>query len=433
MDETGPLVYQQLVVWFRSEDPLENYSCGYKRQRSLLVDKQARLFRFFSILNEYSLYGIIFFLPISKAIIEVLFIFALAGFLGKKIIKPDFEFLKSKFNLFLLLFILFGAFSLFNSGLLFKKSLIALFFKWGKYILLFITFQGSITTKDKIKNVTIIFLVSAALVGLDGIFQRFTGFDFFRHKEAVDMGNGVYALRAAFNNYNSLAAYLVVVLSLVVALIIGAKDRIKRIVLWFLLTILGVSFLFTFSRGGWVGFAFGLLLIAVLSRRSKRVVLFMAVFLAVIFIIPAIKERFMFIFKPGGDANRYINWQIAWNMIKEHPLLGKGIGTFMDYFPHDKTWVIVGYAHNCFLQIWAETGIFSLASFVLFLSALFIEAGKAFIKTKDLLLLGLLAGLFGFSVHSFFDTHFYSLQLAYLFWSMAGILASLIKLSEYEI
>jgi len=50
---------------------------------------------------------------------------------------------------------------------------------------------------------------------------------------------------------------------------------------------------------------------------------------------------------------------------------------------------------------------------------------KVFKKSQDFILLGLICGIFGFLVHSFFDAHFYSLQLSVFFWSMAGIAQAL--------
>jgi len=394
--------------------------------------RKEKLLKFFTLLEEYSLYAALFFLPISKAALGILFGFAILGFLGKKIINPDFKVFKSLPNLFLLLFFCFMALSLVNSGQYISKSLIALFLKWGKYILVFLIFQDALTDKNKVKKAVTVFLISAGLVSLDSIYQLFTGFDFFRHKNLVDMGNGTHALRAAFNNYNSLAAYLVVSLSLMVALANELKERMKSLVVWSLLSISGIAFLCTFSRGGWTGLFFALLLILIMSPKAKNIFMFFVVFFAIILVIPETRERFFFIFKPRGDANRFINWQIAFNMIKERPFLGKGVGLFIDYFPHNMAGVIVGYAHNCFLQVWAETGVFSLLSFLGFFVTFFGKGMKVFLKTKDFIILGLLAGLFGFTVHSLFDTHFYSLQLAYLFWSIAGVLASLIKIKQME-
>jgi O-antigen ligase len=90
------------------------------------------------------------------------------------------------------------------------------------------------------------------------------------------------------------------------------------------------------------------------------------------------------------------------------------------------------YAHNCYLQIWAETGIFALLSFIVFIILILRQGIKTFIKTHDYIVLGLLCAIFGFLVHSFFDNHLYSLQLAVLFWFLAGMLAAVNKTQEMK-
>jgi O-antigen ligase len=117
-------------------------------------------------------------------------------------------------------------------------------------------------------------------------------------------------------------------------------------------------------------------------------------------------------------------------MIKENPLLGKGIGTFMSHFRSYSDLEIISYAHNCFLQIWAETGIFSVLSFLGFLITLIYKGIDVFKKYNDFIILGLTCAIFGFVIHSLFDPHFYSLQLAVLFWSLSGLLAAAINQSH---
>jgi O-antigen ligase len=95
---------------------------------------------------------------------------------------------------------------------------------------------------------------------------------------------------------------------------------------------------------------------------------------------------------------------------------------FAKYIPN----LGVMYAHNCYLQIWAEAGIFTLLSFLAFLVILLIKGIRAFRKNKSFILLGLICGILGFAVHSFFDTHLYSLQLSALFWLMSGFSQGLI-------
>ncbi|HLD83146.1 MAG TPA: hypothetical protein VI976_04275, partial [Candidatus Omnitrophota bacterium] len=103
--------------------------------------------RYWKILDyaaEYSLYALILFIPISNAAIESFFGLLFLSFLLKKIIKPDFAFLKSWANLFVLFFFLFLGLSLFNSAPYLVKSLRALFFKWLEYILIFIITQDTL-------------------------------------------------------------------------------------------------------------------------------------------------------------------------------------------------------------------------------------------------------------------------------------------------
>jgi O-antigen ligase len=82
----------------------------------------------------------------------------------------------------------------------------------------------------------------------------------------------------------------------------------------------------------------------------------------------------------------------------------------------------ISYAHNCFLQIWVETGIFSLISFMIFVISLVYRGVKKFLVSKDLVFLGLLSGVVGFLAHSFFDNNLYSLRLAIVFWAWVGLI-----------
>ena len=381
-------------------------------------------------LVECSLYAIAFFLPISIAIIESFVCFALFGFIIKKIMLPDFKFIKSRTSLFLLLFFIFCGFSLLNSGLYIDKSFNALFGKWGQYILVFFIVQDTLVSKKRIRNTVGILLFVGLLVAFDGFSQRFLGWEFLRGKYVGVINGSLKAVTGPFQHYNGLAAYLVCILTLFISIIFVKsnlrflallKDKAIYWVKFLLLFLLAGCLFLTFSRGGWVGFLFASLLMLFLTRKWKLMLL-PCLFMLVLVLVPGIRERVM-----GGDSGRFNVWGGAWAMIKDHPLLGVGIGTFMANFSQYTKGLGVFYAHNCYLQIWAETGIFALLSFISFLFLLLRQGVKAFRKTHDYIVLGLACGIFGFLVHSFFDVHLYSLQLAVLFWFMAGMLAVVSK------
>ena len=124
-------------------------------------------------------------------------------------------------------------------------------------------------------------------------------------------------------------------------------------------------------------------------------------------------------------------------VIKDKIFFGHGINTFMRVFQayrdnsHGPT-----YAHNCYIQLAAETGIIGLLCFLSIMITLFHRSLESIrvclVKDRNLgvLGLGLLSGVFAFLVHSFFDTHFYSLQLSVYLWFMIGTLVAICKITN---
>ena len=123
-----------------------------------------KIFRFFDRALEYSLYGLVFFIPISKAGVESCVGFVLLFFIAKKALRPDFEFIKNKTNIFLLLFVVFCGLSIFNSGPYAAKSFWALSFKWLKYIGIFLFVQDALSDHKRIKRVVSNILFVAGLI-----------------------------------------------------------------------------------------------------------------------------------------------------------------------------------------------------------------------------------------------------------------------------
>jgi len=372
---------------------------------------------------EYLLYLMIFFIPISIAAIEIIFTISLFLFFFKKILNPNFKFFKNSTHIFLLLFFGFCALSFFNSGIYFAKSLKALFAKWLEYILIFILVEDTLNTSRRVRNAIIVILLTAGLISLDALFQQFKGIDFIRHRPLYRPLLRAY-VSASFKTQNGLAAYLLPSIILVNILLFFQLIREKKyyiLYLLFSLYLLSTTvFILTECRGAWLGFILGLFLWAFLSR-DKKSLLSICVFIAILILMPASKIRITETFKPAGDAGRFAIWHSGIDMIKENPFLGKGLGTYMDHFRQYGTIRKVYYAHNCYLQIWAEAGIFSLISFLLFAGSILYKGVRVFKKNSDILLGGIICVIVGLLVHMFFEVHLYSLQLATLSWFMLGL------------
>ena len=389
--------------------------------------KDAKVYRFFSLSVEYGFYGLLFSLPISVALVESFACLLLFGFIGRKIIKPDFKYLKFRPNIFLLFLLLFSAISMFNSGHYLSKSLNALFGKWVQYLGICIIVQDIVSDKKIFKRGMLVFLLGALLAVFSGLSQYFFEVEFLRHKSIAVTNMGMRAITSSFAHYNGFGAYLVVVLSLLFSLLLSKLSRFKTYSLTIVTMLSIVAIFFTLSRGSWIALIVSFILLAILARSNFKRLVPILLLIIVMFLLPVFRGRLLFIFKEGGDSDRFRYWLAAWKMINEHPFFGMGVGTFMANFSKFLPDSNISYAHNCYLQIWAETGIFSLISFMVFIFSLVYLSIKKFFAAQDFLLLGLLIGMVGFLVHSFFEVNFYSVQLAVLFWAWVGLVISRIQ------
>jgi O-antigen ligase len=267
---------------------------------------------------------------------------------------------------------------------------------------------------------------SDLLTVLSGLSQYFFNVEFLRNNSISPTDSGIRAITSSFAHHNAFGGYLVVVLSLTAALLLAnncSRLKLKSLSIVAILSTLAICS--TFSRGSWLALSISFIFMVLLYRKNLRRLIPVFITLLVFFLLPVFHrshERLISTFEPGGDSDRFKYWLAGLKMIKEHPFFGNGVGTFMANFSKYLPGMNISYAHNCFLQIWVETGIFSLISFMIFVISLVYRGVKKFLVSKDLVFLGLLSGVVGFLAHSFFDNNLYSLRLAIVFWAWVGLI-----------
>jgi len=388
-----------------------------------------RLYHFFALVGEYALYGLLFSLAVSNALVECFALLMLIGFLGRKIIKPDFSYLKFWPNIFLVLFLLFGSLSLFNSGDYLNKSIHALLGKWMQYWGICIIAQDNLYDQKIVKRGIWAFLFGASLAVFSGLSQYYLGIEFLRNRAMLDAtSKGTFAITSSFSHFNGFGGYLVIVLPLIaVSLISNNAFSFRAAGLVVLFTFSTIAMTLTLSRGSWLASLFSFIFLFAFTKKNLKWLILVLIVIIIMFTSTQLLERLSFAFKGGGDNGRLIFWSIALRMIHEHPFFGLGLGTFMANMLKYISRSDMSYAHNCYLQIWAETGIFNLLSFICFVFFLIYFGIKKFLRFKDFLLLGLLSGFIGFLIHSFFDVNLYSLRLAVLFWLWVGLIIAKLR------
>lgn len=399
-------------------------------------------------ITEFSLYIAAFYIPVSNALIESSIGLAIAAWLVKKVaIRSSLRrlFYPNILSLPILAYFLICL----NSSIFSSNRAISfnhLFFKTTEYLLLFFIVV-EVAGRRFLRNILIVLVISLGLIGIDGLFQYFANFDFFRGRAFVVAGR----ITGPFTSANDFACYLVSLFPLVASLaFLKFKKLWVRRALIFISVSLFICIILTASRSAWVA-----LLLAIpvtLLLRNKKLFLFLLLLVMCVFIffpfipdMPRSRIESLFHYKKTvfiGD--RPFLLYTGLNMVVDKPVLGQGLGTFMFNFNKFKYCPLGGYpgsegisyAHNCFLQMAAETGVLGLSSFLIIISLLFIYSFILLFKLKGsvyfFVLSGLLIGIFTYLVSSFFDTNLYSLPLAVLFWFMVGLAAGVIKIIEQE-
>ncbi len=406
-----------------------------------LIDKVQAFFQKFCL---FSVALLIVFLPISPAAVESsIGLLFLCAVITVSIKRPGFRVIQRFFsfpiNLLALVFLFCFTLSFLASGEFLQKSIGAWLSKWMEAVIVFFIIQMFVR-RASLKVFFTSFFISGALLFMDGIYQKITGVDFLRQRPLIRSGNSQAGITASLKHYNSFGLYSAVYLFLFQGV---SRFFYARKVL-FLASLLGIllgitSLLFSYSRGAWVSFivVLTMALFFVTEKKIRRkILIFLSIFILLILSTPFLRDRLLWVFfeKEGLGSGRFLLWKPSFAMIKDSPLIGQGLGLFMDRLKD--YWMCENcnkaqYAHNSYLQVFAETGLIGAGTFFWFLfelmrrSCQYIRRGHL-----DFSFLSIFLGVAVFLIHAFFDNHFFSLQLSTLFWVLAGALTALLREEE---
>lgn len=250
-------------------------------------------------------------------------------------------------------------------------------------------------------------------------------------------------------NQNFYAALPVLFLGFVFGKILYGEETSgkpgKRMVLWHILAMLGYGACISAdSLVAYLGLIMQFLLLLFLAcfqkqKRFSTILLLLAEFFAVFFVfdlcsggqaIEEVLSLFFQIQKEGsllGDSvgtGRMAIWKETLKLISEKPILGCGIECYSIQYAMGENVYFCSNAHNEYLQIWAEQGIFCIAFYLLFLFSLFIPGLLQFIKKdrydSDLVSKAAMFAFFGYIAQAFANIRV--LQVAPYFWLCCGLL-----------
>jgi len=346
-----------------------------------------------------------------------------------------------------------------------KLSLFAFFGKFVKCVFLYFGFIEAFSNEKRIWIFLNIFLFSAFIVSLSGIFQHYSGKDFLKgHLVGTENSTSTGRISSSFFSANGLGAYLIPAIALTTNLLFAVLKRRKSwvspVVLTLFLGLLLTCLCWTYSRSSWVGFLVVLFVTVGIDWRKIFFTLPLLLIFVLLFlpslnnarhlqlisdkgqrIVPGLENNVhkthsynkVELFLLHGGSGRFSYWEKAIKVIHSSPIYGTGLNTYSRIIRRDPDSNLWAYAHNSYLQLTAETGLLGLSCFLWMLFVL-LWYGFNFCKQINdswqlTILQGILSGLIGFLVQSFFDNTFYTVQLGVLMWLIFGLTVALTRLN----
>jgi O-antigen ligase len=266
---------------------------------------------------------------------------------------------------------------------------------------------------------------------------------FFGILQRLANPEGIYGVRptpyavpfGSFVNQHHFAAFMEMTIGVTLGLLYNkSTKRDKRLLLVIAVVIMGIALVFTSSRGGILSL-FGVIgfvtLVSFLRRETDEEddapkSSFQSKFALVGGGLALVLVLFGSILLLGGGASLtrgigFINqadisngrshfWSVTLQIIRDYPIFGAGFNAYGVAFTRYDTWngtLRIEQAHNDYLQIFADAGIFGFACAIAFVYFLFKQGLEKINQTSDRfrrgVAVGALAGCFGILLHSFFD------------------------------
>ena len=267
-------------------------------------------------------------------------------------------------------------------------------------------------------------------------------------------------LTSTIGQKNWISNYLSMIFPVAFSYFLLEKIKRNRIFYFFLLSILYMALMICQSRGIWISITLTIMLAIyiiikfkfykIFKRNKKWLVLLLVTFLAITVIYSTdnplnksaitVPQRAMSTFDENDPSinTRFLIWNTTFDMIKDKPILGSGIGSFkMNYLFYQAEFLknnsyYLKYsgnakeAHNEYLQLLAEVGILGLVSFLIifyffYKKILFILFYENISTQEKSILLGLLLGITVFLIHCLFTFPLHVPALGMTFFGIMGL------------
>lgn len=380
--------------------------------------------------TEYGIYLIALAVPlVSLKYTLLLFLLTVVSFVIKLIVDKEFKIKKIPFGYSAILFIIpliFSAFTSFTKGESLQKLVVYLM----AFAILFLI-VNLIDSKKKLYYLILAIILASLLVSFYGLYQYKVGAavkESWVDKELnPDLRTRVYS---TLENPNILAEYLLMAIPLAFAFFWTSKKKLNKL---FFLLVVGIQFLcilLTFSRGGWIGLAFAMIIYAIFVDR-RLIFLYLLAGIALLIVSPeVVMTRIATIgnTQDTSTAYRFPLWMAAFDMIRDFWITGVGLGpmAFKAIYPqYMRLGIMAVHTHNIYLQMFVETGVFGFIGFLFFMfnnaRCNLITYVKGIDKRARTIAIAVLSSIAGLGLHGLVEYIFFDNKIIIMLWILLAV------------
>ena len=309
----------------------------------------------------------------------------------------------------------------------FKKMLLMVCFM-GMYFVI----KNIISSPAMVKRCMYALVSSSMFVSVYGIYQNYFS-ELSTKWQDVEM---FFAIKGRvvsfFENPNVLGEFLILVFPITLALMATSHRSYERFCLFVIALLNCWCLIFTWSRGAWIGCLIATVLFLCASSKYffTAGLLSLPWFGAFIYLkSDSLIWTRLTSFGDSSTSYRVGIWRGVLRMLQDFGIYGIGLGegAFEKVYP---LYALSGmeaapHAHNLYLQITVEMGIFALLIFLAFVF-LYAQFSFSFCKSamsraNKILCLGIFCGTLAILVQGLTDYVWYNYRIFLLFWMVAGL------------
>jgi O-antigen ligase len=279
-------------------------------------------------------------------------------------------------------------------------------------------------SEKKLELLIFTFSTSALFTGIYGIFQSISGMRDTTWTDTAEFEGLTTRVFSTFANPNVFGEYLLLAIPVAAAAIIFVKKWPMKLYYAGVAVVLLANLALTYSRGCYLAIALSVL-VFVLIMEKRLIVLFSAgIFVLPAVLPPAMLNRILGITNMEDSSSKYrvSIYQASVRILQDFwpSGVGQGPDAYNRVFPfYAFNDVTAQHAHNLFLQVFVETGIFGIAAFLAVFYCFFKTLFPFFYKIKDFkykcFSAALISLMAGFILQSMFDYSFYNYKVYMLF------------------